>query len=196
MPDGKRVDHRIQWAESYRTCQFLVYLLLGIVLVFTFVGRVIVVNGSSMLPTLQHGDILLLQTIGYTPKQGDVVVLSKASFREGTPIVKRVIAMGGQTVDIDYTIPAVYVDGVELDEPYLLEVMQALPDHYITHTQVPEGSIFVMGDNRNGSADSRDPELGVVDERRVLGRAFFVMFPFQNAGIIETVSGPAPSDTV
>lgn len=192
MPDGKRVDRR-QGAESYRTCQFLVCLLLGIVLVFTFVGRVIAVNGSSMLPTLHHGDILLLQTLGYAPRQGDVVVLSKASFREGAPIVKRVIAVGGQTVTIDYTVPAVYVDGVALDEPYLLEAMQALPDHFLTHVQVPEGSIFVMGDNRNSSADSRDPELGVVDVRRVLGRAFFVMFPFRNAGIVETVSSPAPS---
>ena len=154
--------------DLYFWLQALVMALVGLILVFTFIGRIIGVDGSSMMPTLHDHDMLLLQSIGYTPESGDVVVLSKKSFREGQPIVKRVIAVGGQTVDIDYESNTVYVDGV-----------------------VPEGSIFVMGDNRNNSTDGRSPELGVVDERCVLGRALFVLLPFQDIGPVESISRPA-----
>ena len=88
--------------DLYFWLQALVMALVGLILVFTFIGRIIGVDGSSMMPTLHDHDMLLLQSIGYTPESGDVVVLSKKSFREGQPIVKRVIAVGGQTVDIDY----------------------------------------------------------------------------------------------
>ena len=137
-----------------------------------------------MVPTLHHGDMLILQSLGYKPRQNDVVVLTKESFME-QPIVKRVIAVGGQTVDIDYTENTVYVDGVALDEPYINELMEDLGPESITHAEVPEGSIFVMGDNRNHSSDSRSPRLGVVDERYVLGRALMVLLPFQDFGVID-----------
>ena len=101
------------------------------------------------------------------------------------PIVKRVIAVGGQTVNIDYTENTVYVDGVALDEPYINELMEDLGPESITHAEVPEGSIFVMGDNRNHSSDSRSPRLGFVDERYVLGRALMVLLPFQDFGVID-----------
>ena len=101
--------------DLYFWLQALVMALVGLILVFTFIGRIIGVDGSSMMPTLHDHDMLLLQSIGYTPESGDVVVLSKKSFREGQPIVKRVIAVGGQTVDIDYESNTVYVDGVVLD---------------------------------------------------------------------------------
>ena len=103
--------------DLYFWLQALVMALVGLILVFTFVGRVIGVDGESMMPTLHDRDMLLLQSIGYEPAQGDVVVLSTKSFREGAPIVKRIIAVGGQTVDIDYSANTVYVDGVALDEP-------------------------------------------------------------------------------
>ena len=176
--------------DLYFWLQALVMALVGLILVFTFVGRVIGVDGESMMPTLHDRDMLLLQSIGYEPAQGDVVVLSTKSFREGAPIVKRIIAVGGQTVDIDYSANTVYVNGVALDEPYILEVMRALPESFATHVQVPEGSVFVMGDNRNNSTDSRSPELGVVDERCVLGKALFILLPFQDAGAIESISRP------
>ena len=177
--------------DLYFWLQALVMALVGLILVFTFIGRIIGVDGSSMMPTLHDHDMLLLQSIGYTPESGDVVVLSKKSFREGQPIVKRVIAVGGQTVDIDYESNTVYVDGVVLDEPYILEPMRELPSHFATHVVVPEGSIFVMGDNRHNSTDGRSPELGVVDERCVLGRALFVLLPFQDIGPVESISRPA-----
>ncbi len=165
--------------------QALVMALVVLILAFTLVGRIIGVDGTSMVPTLHHGDMLILQSIGYEPKQGDVVVLTKP-FRSITgPIVKRVIATGGQTVEIDYNAGTVTVDGQVLDEPYINEVMNWPSFDSLTSVTVPEGSIFVMGDNRNASSDSRDPELGTVDERYVLGRALFVLFPFRDFGPIE-----------
>ena len=176
--------------DLYFWLQALVMALVGLILIFTFVGRIIGVDGESMMPTLHNRDMLLLQSIGYSPEQGDVVVLSTKDFRNGAPIVKRIIAVGGQTVDIVYETNTVYVDGVALDEPYILETMRALPESFATHVEVPEGSIFVMGDNRNNSTDSRSPELGVVDQRCVLGKALFILLPFQDAGAIESISRP------
>ena len=176
--------------DLYFWLQALVMALVGLILIFTFVGRIIGVDGESMMPTLHDRDMLLLQSIGYQPEQGDVVVLSTKSFRGGAPIVKRIIAVGGQTVDIDYDTNTVYVDGAALDEPYILEVMRSLPESFAAHVEVPEGSIFVMGDNRNNSTDSRSPELGVVDQRCVLGKALFILLPFQDAGAIESISRP------
>ena len=176
--------------DLYFWLQALVMALVGLILVFTFIGRIIGVDGESMMPTLHNRDMLLLQSIGYEPEQGDVVVLSKNTFHDGAPIVKRIIAVGGQTVDIDYDTNTVYVDGVALDESYILEPMRPLPAEYATHIEVPEGSVFVMGDNRNNSTDGRDPRVGVVDQRCILGKALFVLLPFQDAGVVESVSQP------
>ena len=172
--------------DLYFWLQALVLALVALILLFTFVGRIIGVDGSSMYPTLHHGDMLLLQSVGYEPKQGDVVVLTKAFRDVDGPIVKRVIAVGGQTVDIDYDAGTVAVDGQVLDEPYILEEMLWPSSSHMqeTHFEVPEDSIFVMGDNRNHSSDSRDVTLGTVDERYVLGRAVCVLLPFQNFGMI------------
>lgn len=172
--------------DLFAWLQALVFALVCLVLAFTFFGRMIGVDGTSMLPTLEHGDMLLLQSVGYEPQQGDVIVLTKAFANIDKPIVKRVIAVGGQTVDVDYETGHVYVDGQALDEPYINEAMQPPSDPNMTndHVQVPEGSVFVMGDNRNHSSDSRDVRLGVVDNRYILGKAFFTVFPFDNLGVI------------
>ena len=171
--------------DLYFWLQALVIALVALILIFTFVGRIIGVDGNSMVPTLHDGDMLLLQSAGYEPEQGDVVVLTKP-FRTVTgPIVKRVIATGGQRVEIDYAAGTVKVDGRILDEPYIYEAMQMPFSGSITSVEVPEGSIFVMGDNRNNSSDSRDPDLGVVDERYVLGRALLILLPVQDFGIIK-----------
>ena len=99
--------------------------------------------------------------------------------------VKRVIATGGQTVDIDYESNSVYVDGVLLDEPYIREPMDDItadPNRAQTHFEVPEGEIFVMGDNRNNSDDSRDIRIGSIDEDYILGKAVFSLLPFDTIG--------------
>ena len=176
-PAQEEEQPKVPGLEFYSTFQTLVVVLSGLVLVFTFVARLISVDGTSMVPTLLHGELMAVQSIGYTPKQGDIVVLTQASFREEA-IVKRVIAKGGQTVEIDYNTRTVKVDGVVLDEPYINEPMEPRGD--VTSVTVPEGFIFVMGDNRNVSADSRYDYVGMVDERRVLGHAVAVILPFQN----------------
>ena len=168
----------------YHWLQTLVTVAVAVILCLSLAGRVIAVDGNSMYPTLHDMDLMLVQRIGYTPKQGDVVIFTKP-FRdfEGA-IVKRVIAVGGQSVRIDYTAGTVSVDGKILDEPYLSEAM-AVPwydSRPVVEFTVPEGELFVMGDNRNASNDSRDPELGTVDERYVLGRALLVLFPLSDWG--------------
>lgn len=172
----------------YSWLQPLVLALAVLILLSIFVGRIIGVDGRSMLPTLHNRDMLVLQSLGYKPAQGDIVVLTQRSFSD-KPIVKRVIATGGQTVDIDYDANTVTVtdqDGSSrvLDEPYLGEPMRRPISLSNTHIEVPEGSICVFGDNRNNSTDSRFPSVGTVDERCVIGRAVLILLPFQRFGVI------------
>ena len=163
--------------ELYEWVQALVGSVLTVVLVFTFVIRLIGVDGHSMVPTLQDGDrLLVLNSMLYSYyKYGDIVVLRKEAFLE-EPIVKRVIATEGQTVDIDFDAGVVYVDGQALEEDYINEPT-CLEEGTEFPLTVPEGSIFVMGDNRNRSSDSRDSRLGTVDARYVIGKAVFMAFP-------------------
>ena len=161
----------------------LVYLLAGILLVFVLCFRVVVVSGPSMLSTLVDGDcLLLLSNVLYQdPQQGDIVVASKNSFENGDPIIKRVIATEGQTVNIDFNAGIVYVDGQALDEPYTLTPTN-LNEGVSFPLTVAEGCVFLMGDNRNMSKDSRDPDIGQIDCREILGKAVFLCFPGDHKG--------------
>ena len=178
---GKRVKEKSAeektGREAYEWVQALVCSVLAVVVIFTFVIRLIGVDGHSMVPTLQDGDrLLVLNSMLYNDyKYGDIVVLRKDTFM-AEPIVKRVIATEGQTVDIDFVTGTVYVDGVALREDYINELTYMDEGTQFPLT-VPEGSIFVMGDNRNRSDDSRNAELGTVDTRYVIGRAVFLLFP-------------------
>ena len=164
--------------DLYEWVQSLVGSVLVVVAIFTFVIRMMGVDGHSMLNTLQHGDRLLVvnSMLYHDYKYGDIVILRKNGVFDDDPIVKRVIAVEGQTVDIDFAEGIVYVDGEALEEDYIRE-----PTYVEEGTEfpltVPEGSIFVMGDNRNGSSDSRDYRLGTVDTRYVIGKAAFLIFP-------------------
>ena len=171
--------------DLFSWLQALVMALIALIVLFTFVGRIIPVDGDSMLPTLHDKDIMLLRGIGYTPEEGDIVVLTK-DFGEyvDQSIVKRVIAVGGQTVRIDYTESKVYVDGTALDEPYIKERMVRPAGQTIEELTIPEGSVFVMGDNRNDSSDSRIYELGAIDNRYILGKVVMVLFPLSDIGIV------------
>ncbi len=188
-PEGKEGEENKEPVTFSRALYDWLEALIGavvlVILLFLFVGRFIYVDGHSMLPTLQDRDMMLVTELGYSPKQGDVVVLTKSAFLD-QPIVKRVIAVGGQQVDIDYEAGTVSVDGVALQEPYILEAMERPTNPYMgnEHVLVPEGSIYVMGDNRNHSSDSRYATLGTVDVRHVIGRAYCVVFPFQDFGLI------------
>ncbi len=166
--------------ELYLNIRVLAVMMTVFVLMFTFVARIIVVSGPSMENTLIEGDLILVWSLGYTPRQGDIVVLTQESYQEDS-IVKRVIATEGQRVDINYDSGVVLVDGKALEEDYTKEAMH-MPSYGegINHVTVPEGCIFVMGDNRNQSADSRFPSIGIVDTRCVIGHGIAVIFPFHH----------------
>ena len=163
--------------DLYEWVQALVCSVLTVVVLFTFVVRLIGVDGHSMVPTLQHGDrLLVLNSMLYDDyKYGDIVVLRKEAFLD-EPIVKRVIAVENQTVDIDFSTGSVFVDGNLLKEDYINE-LTFVEEGTEFPLVVPEGSIFVMGDNRNHSSDSRDSRLGTVDSRYVIGKAAILAFP-------------------
>ena len=164
--------------DLYEWVQSLVGSVLVVVAIFTFVIRMMGVDGHSMLNTLQHGDRLLVvnSMLYHDYKYGDIVILRKDGVFDDDPIVKRVIAVEGQTVDIDFAEGIVYVDGAALEEDYIREPTYTAEGTEFPLT-VPEGSIFVMGDNHNGSSDSRDYRLGTVDTRYVIGKAAFLIFP-------------------
>lgn len=161
----------------------VVFLVAGVLLVFSLLFRIVVVSGPSMKNTLVDGDWLLLvgNVLYNEPKQGDVVVACKDSYENGTPIIKRVIATEGQTVDIDFEEGIVYIDGVALDEPYTLTETNLFEGVAFPLT-VDDGCLFVLGDNRNESKDSRSTEIGLIDQREVLGKAIFVIFPGNEKG--------------
>lgn len=168
----------VRGRDLYEWIQSLVGSVLVVVAIFTFGIRMLGVDGHSMLNTLQHGDrLMVVNPIFYHDyKYGDIVILRKTGVFDNEPIVKRVIATGGQTVDIDFSEGVVYVDGEALEEDYIREPTYTAEGTEFPLT-VPERSIFVMGDNRNGSSDSRDYRLGTVDTRYVIGKAAFLLFP-------------------
>ena len=161
----------------------IVCLVAGVVLLFSLCFRIVVVSGPSMNNTLFDGDWLLLAgSIFYgEPKQGDVIVASKDAYDSGTPIIKRVIALEGQTVDIDFDQGIVYVDGTALNEPYI-KAPTTLDEGMTFPLVVSDGCVFVMGDNRENSKDSRSPQIGLIDKREILGKAIFLFVPGSDGG--------------
>jgi signal peptidase I len=156
----------------------MAYILVTVLLLFTFLMRIVVVSGDSMFDTLVDGDYLLLvnNPICGELEQGDIVVASMDRFKGGEAIVKRVIAAEGQTVDIDFQEGIVYVDGEALVEPYTFTKTN-VSEGMVFPLVVEEGCLFLMGDNRNESMDSRDPQIGIVDEREILGKAVLLLLP-------------------
>ncbi len=177
-------EEKLDWKQSIMLYMHdWIYLLMAILLVFLLLFRVIVVSGASMFTTLWDGDyVLLLSNLFYhDPQYGDIVVISKKNFDNGEPIVKRVIATEGQTVDIDFEQGIVYVDGVALQEDY---ANNPTTDSWGVEfpITVEENCLFVLGDNRAVSKDSRSPEIGQIDRREVLGKAIYLMIPGTHHG--------------
>ncbi len=167
----------LDWAEA------IVFSLVVVVLLFTFVFRIITVDGESMLQTLQDQDRLIVSHLFYQPQRGDIVVVNKPDGL-GKPIIKRIIALEGDEVDIDFVNGYVSVNGERLDEPYVNTPTTTSYDVRFPVT-VPEDCVFVMGDNRNDSTDSRDSRVGFVNEGYILGKAVFRLFPFKTFGFLE-----------
>ena len=163
--------------ELYDWIESLMVALIFCVLLFSFFIRLIDVSGPSMNPTLYEGNKMLVSDLFYKPKAGDVVVFRNVNEnQEEKALVKRVIATEGQEVNIDFEHGIVYVDGEALEEDYAAEPIHNKLD-FIGPKTVPTGCVFVLGDNRNSSRDSRARSIGMVDERLIVGRVYAVVYP-------------------
>ena len=177
--------------EIFEWVEVLITAVIAVVIVFTLLFRVATIDGPSMMNTLHNGERVIITNFFYTPKRGDIVVISRnesnsvsALNSEELPIIKRIIATEGEEVDIDFEKGIVYVDGKALDEPYALEPTTRKFDVEFPLTVSP-GCVFVLGDNRNNSKDSRDSTVGregMVDTRYILGHAVYRIFPFEKVG--------------
>ena len=170
--------------EIYDWIYCLSVALIICVVIFAFFIRLIDVRGTSMNPTLNNNDKMLVSGLFYEPKVGDVVVFKKDEYDPERALVKRVIAVEGQVINMDFDHGIVYVDGVPIEEDYIMEPTTNKID-FIGPQTVPEGCVFVMGDNRNASTDSRKKEIGMVDTRLILGRAYAVVYPLSQVRLIK-----------
>ncbi len=183
--DGSGADGRASgvWTVIYDVVSAVAEAVILLVLLFSLVFRPASVIGDSMLPTFSNGDRVgcVHSFTGY--KYGDVVIISDAT-KYGEPIIKRVIATAGDTVDINFYSGVVSVNGNELSETYVNTPTNLSFDVSFPVT-VPEGCLFVLGDNRNDSKDSRSSEIGFVNENKVLGKVVFRFYPFNRIGIVK-----------
>jgi len=171
--------------------EIFVFAIAFVILLFSFVVRLCTVKGPSMENTLHQGELLAVSDFVYEPERGDIIVFHQTQTLN-EPVVKRVIATAGETIDIDFNTWTVIITDIEgntfvLDEPYMHLDREAFPvtsNHSYPYV-VPEGCLYVMGDNRNHSADSRGSLIGPVDERRVLGKVIFRITPFNKFGAVE-----------
>ena len=173
------VEEVVKKSTQREILEWVLSIAIAVVLALVirnFVFTVVKVEGSSMVPTLQNNDRLIVWRLGYTPANGDIIVLHQKGEH---PFIKRIIATEGQTIDIDFDTHQVYVDGVKLDEPYINQPTSETGD-VIFPVTVPENAVFVMGDNRNNSRDSRFQNVGMVAHEDIIGKAIFRFFPFSS----------------
>lgn len=179
-------------AELFDLAQMLVTAFISVTVFFALIAGVLSVKGASMFPTLASGDMLVISDLFYTPKRGDIVMFNKAGVIASydyendrqPPLVKRIIAVGGDVVDYDSLSERFVINGEPIDEPYILERMLSNDTGTVYPLTVPEGQVFCMGDNRNDSLDSRYPEIGCIDRRYILGKALFRIVPLSRIGFI------------
>lgn len=160
----------------YDLLHTLILAITVVMILLTFVFRLVVVDGQSMMDTLFNQDRVFVTNLFYTPECGDVVVISHGQ-NLNKPIIKRVIATEGQSLSIDFNTGDVVVDGAVLDEPYIKDLTVKQGDAEIPEV-IPEGMVFVMGDNRNHSTDSRFTAVGMIAEEDIIGEAQYIVYPF------------------
>ena len=167
-----------RWYQLFDLSGSFVTALVILFIVFTFLCRAVNVVGSSMQPTLADGNWLLVSD-EKTYERGDIIIITQPNELDNEPLVKRIIATGGETIDIDFNTHEVYVNGKLLDEPYIKEPTALQYDVKFPYV-VSEGCVFAMGDNRNDSIDSRSSRVGPIDERYILGKAVFRVLPISD----------------
>ncbi len=195
------VDQKNSDQNAFSTKEFLfdwievlVHAIIAVVICFSFLFRIATIDGPSMENTLHDGEKVIITNLFYEPQAGDIVVVSRnkensvyTMNESNTPIIKRIIALEGQTVDIDFDEGIVYVDGIALDEPYTKTPTTRKREIDFPVT-VDEGCVFVLGDNRNDSLDSRSSQIGeygMIDTRYILGHAVFRILPFEKIGKLD-----------
>ena len=164
------------WYIVYSWLDSLVFAIIIILVVFSFVLRIVGVNGDSMNPTLENGQWLTVKAINQTIDRGDIVVITQPNVLN-EPLIKRVIAVGGDTLDINFDTGDVIVNDKVIKEPYISAKTRKSGD-FVGPITIPEGYVFVMGDNRNDSLDSRFNVIGLIDERYILGVVEYSLSPF------------------
>ncbi len=165
-------------ANVFDWIKSVIFALVIVIFCLNFFFRLVDVKGTSMVETLQNRDKLIVTNFNYTPKPNDIVVISHGK-EYNEPIVKRVIATAGQTLKLDYENDRIIVDGIVIEEPYLdVSTFCNVEADYEIPEVIPNGMIFVMGDNRGVSMDSRDSRIGLISVDNVIGKAQFVVFPF------------------
>lgn len=165
----------LQWVQS------LIVSVIVVALIVTFVGRPLNVEGISMLPTFSENDKIITTNLHGDLKRGDVVVIKR---ERDVPLIKRIIAVENDIIDINFETGEVSINGEILDEPYINEPTNTNRGMQFPAT-VPEGHVFVMGDNRNHSDDSRNSKIGMINTRNIFGKVIFRIFPFDKFGTIK-----------
>ncbi len=157
------------WVSVFNCFYVLICLLIAVAVVFSMFFKIVQVDGVSMTPTLNDNESLLVYTMNYTPEAGDIVVIGE-SYKTHEAMVKRIIATQNQIVSVDYEVGKVYVDGVELEESYVVSMTKPDENEIKYPYTVPSGCVFVMGDNRDESGDSRSKSIRAIDTRHIVGK--------------------------